>query len=149
MKDFRPVTQKALSACMQDAYAQGLKDLWHAIRVLLLKPEDGGLTQGEYRSLFIEDSAYNVLLREDPQNFIDKIDAFEQCKADAEFHRGDEVIYRGQRGILLRLETAKRYAGLWMDNEEYTHAKTEYLVKTGMSYPEVAKALERIIKHET
>lgn len=149
MKDFRPVTQKALSACMQDAYAQGLKDLWHTARVLLLKPEDGGLTQAEYRSLFIEDSTYNVLLRENPQNLIDKIEAFEQCKSDAEFHRGDEVIYRGQRGILLRLETAKRYAGLWMDNEEYTHAQTEHLVKTGMSYPEVAKALERIIKHET
>lgn len=80
MRDFKPVTQKALSACMQNAYRQGLKDPWHAVRVLLLKPEDGGL---------------------------------------------------------------------WMDNEEYTHAKTEYLVKTGMSYPEVAKALERMMKHET
>lgn len=144
MRDFRPVTQKALSACMQDAYRQALTDLWHAVRVLLLKPEDGGLTQAEYRSLFIEDSTYNVLLKEDPQNLVDKIDAFEQCKADAEFHRGDEVIYRGQRGILLRLETAKRYAGLWMDNEEYTHAQTEHLVKTGKSYPEIAAALDEM-----
>ena len=27
--------------------------------------------------------------------------------------------------------------------------KTEYLVKTGMSYPEITKALERMMKHET
>lgn len=144
MKNFRPVTEKALSACMQDAYAQGLTDLWHAVRVLCLRPEDGGLTQAEYRSLFIEDSTYNVILKEDPQNLIDKIQAFKQCKADQEFHRGDEVIYRGQRGILLRLETAKRYAGLWMDNEEYTHAQTEHLVKTGKAYPEIAAALDEM-----
>ena len=144
MRDFKPVTEKALSACMQDAYRQALKDLWHAVQKLLLKPVDGGMTQAEYRSLFIEDSTYNVILKEDPQNLIDKIEAFEQCKADAEFHRGDEVIYRGQRGILMRLETAKRYAGLWMDTEEYTHAQTEYLVKTGKTYPEIAAALDEM-----
>lgn len=144
MRDFRPVTQEAISVMQEDAYRKGAEDLWHAVRVLLLKPEDGGLTQAEYRSLFIEDSTYNVILKEDPQNLIDKIEAFEQCKADSEIHRGDEVIYRGQRGILLRLETAKRYAGLWMDNEEYTHAQTEHLVKTGKSYPEIAAALDEM-----
>ena len=144
MKDFRPVTQKALSTCMQDAYAQGLKDLWHAVRVLLLKPEDGGLTQAEYRSLFIEDNTYNVLLREDPQNLIDKIQAFEQCKADREIHRGDEIIYQGKRGIVLRPETDRRYAGVWLAGEEYVSVRYENLMKTGMAYPEIVKALERI-----
>ena len=144
MKDFRPVTEKALSACMQDAYAQGLKDLWHAVRVLLLTPEDGGLTQSEYRSLFIEDNTYNVLLREDPQNLIDKIEAFEKCKADEEIHRGDEVFYQGKRGIVLRPETERRYAGVWLAGEEYVSVRYENLMKTGMAYPEIVKALERI-----
>lgn len=144
MKDFRPVTQKALSACMSDAYAQGLKDLWHAVRVLMLKPEDGGLTQAEYRSLFIEDSTYNVLLNEDPQNLIEKIQAFEQCKRDSEIHRGDEVIYQGKRGIVLRPETERRYAGVWLAGEEYVSVRYGNLIKTGMAYPEIVKALERM-----
>jgi hypothetical protein len=144
MKDFRPVTEKALSVCMQDAYAQGLADLWYAVRVLLLKPEDGGLTQAEYRSLFIEDSAYNVILKEDPQNLIDKIEAFEQCKADREIHRGDEIIYQGKRGIVLRPETERRYAGVWLAGEEYVSVRYENLMKTGMAYPGIVKALERI-----
>lgn len=144
MKDFRPVTQKALTACMSDAYSQALADLWHAIRVLLLKPEDGGLTQSEYRSLFIEDNAYNVILKENPQNLIEKIQAFEQCKEDAVLHRGDEVIYRGQRGILLRLETERRYAALWMENEEFVSARSDTFIKTGRSFPEVAKVLDQM-----
>lgn len=146
MKDFKPVTQKALSACMSEAYTQGLTDLWHAVRVLLLKSEDGGLTQAEYRSLFIEDSTYNVILREDPQNLIDKIDAFEKCKADQELHRGDEVIYQGRRGIILRLETARRYAGLWTEQEEFVSAMSATFVKTGRSFPELAKVLEGMRK---
>lgn len=144
MKDFRPVTQKALSACMSEAYAKGVTDLWHAVRVLLLKPEDGGLTQAEYRSLFIEDSAYNVLLKENPQNLIEKIQAFEQCKADSEIHVGDEIIYQGKRGIVLRPETERRYAGVWLAGEEYVSVRYGNLIKTGMAYPEVAKELERM-----
>lgn len=144
MKDFRPVTQKALTACMSDAYSQALADLWHAVRVLLLKPEDGGLTQAEYRSLFIEDNTYNVLLREDPQNLVDKIQAFEQCKADAEIHRGDEVFYQGKRGIVLRPETERRYAGVWLAGEEYVSVRYSCLYKTGKAYPEVAAALDEM-----
>ena len=144
MRDFRPVTQEAISVMQEDAYRKGAEDLWHAVRVLLLKPEDGGLTQAEYRSLFIEDNTYNVLLREDPQNLIDKIDAFEQCKADAEIHRGDEVFYQGKRGIVLRPETERRYAGVWLAGEEYVSVRYENLMKTGMAYPEIVKALERI-----
>ena len=144
MRDFRLVTQEAISVMQEDAYRKGAEDLWHAVRVLLLKPEDGGLTQAEYRSLFIEDNTYNVLLREDPQNLIDKIEAFEQCKADLEIHRGDEVFYQGKRGIVLRPETERRYAGVWLAGEEYVSVRYENLMKTGMAYPEIVKALERI-----
>ena len=144
MRDFKPVTQKALSACMQDAYAQGLKDLWHAVKVLCLRPEDGGLTEAEYRSLFIEDNTYNVILKEDPQNLIDKIQAFEQCKAEKEIHRGDEIIYQGKRGIVLRPETDRRYAGVWLAGEEYVSARYSWLCKTGKAYPEVAAALDEM-----
>lgn len=144
MRDFKPITEKALSACMQDAYRQALKDLWHAVRVLMLNPEDGGLTQAEYRSLFIEDNTYNVLLKEDPQNLVDKISAFEQCKADSEIHVGDEIIYQGKRGIVLRPETERRYAGVWLAGEEYVSVRYGNLIKTGMSHPALAKELERM-----
>ena len=144
MRDVKRASQQVLDAYMTEAYTQGLADLWHAVRVLCLRPEDGGLTQAEYRSLFIEDSAYNVILREDPQNLIDKIQAFEQCKADSEIHRGDEVFYQGKRGIVLRPETERRYAGVWLAGEEYVSVRYENLMKSGMAYPELVKALERI-----
>ena len=94
--------------------------------------------------MFIEDSAYNVLLKENPQNLIEKIQAFEQCKADSEIHVGDEIIYQGKRGIVLRPETERRYAGVWLAGEEYVSVRYGNLIKTGMAYPEVAKELERM-----
>lgn len=144
MRDVKRASQQVLDAYMTEAYTQGLADLWHAVRVLLLKPEDGGLTQAEYMSLFIEDNTYNVLLREDPQNLIDKIQAWEQCKADSEIHRGDEVFYQGKRGIVLRPETDRRYAGVWLAGEEYVSARHSWLYKTGKAYPEVATALDEM-----
>ena len=36
------------------------------------------------------------------------------------------------------------HCGARMDNEEYTHAQTEHLVKTGKAYPEIAAALDEM-----
>lgn len=149
MRDFRPVTQEIISVMQEDAYRKGAEDLWHAVRTIVLKPVDGGMTLDEYRMLFIEDDAYNVILREDPMTLIDKITSWEKCKTDKEIHIGDVVIYNGRRGIVLRTESDHRCPAVWVEGEDCVTAfRTETMIKTGQSFPEVAKVLRAIKERE-
>jgi hypothetical protein len=125
-------------------YQRGLSDAWKAVRKIIKMPE------GDLLNIFTECysavcTALQVILKYDASECIEKIQAYEQEKAEIQV--GDEVEgdEDGQRGVVIdsRFENSQ-VAVLTGNSKVYSWWSKCAIHKTGRHFPEIAAVLEKM-----
>ena len=129
-----------------EAYQEGLNDAWEYAKKLTLMSSDGGFSSKIIKEIFGTTTSYSIFNNMSISTVVTKIKDYEekQKQADAGFRIGDEVIVKGDRAIVIKVDIDHWYRVVYENgNTDYIHQDT-ITDKTGKHYDAIEEVLKEL-----
>lgn len=135
---------------IDEAYQEGLNDAWECAKKLVLMPYDSGFDNKTVKGIFGTTHCYSIFENMPVSTVVAKIKDYEkqQKQADTEIRVGDEVIVKGYRAIVIKVDIDYWYRVVYENgNTDYIHQDT-ITGKTGKHYSQIAEVLKELKEDE-
>ena len=134
-------------------YEDGLNEAWEVARKITCAPTSGGQDEEWVNDMFGYQSRSAVMRNYSASEAITKIKEYEEKQKKAEIHVGDEIYSEltNSKAVVQHIDAWDRYQCFLDSGSQFIidkHTFNEYWVKTGKSYPQIAKVLKQMKEGE-